>query len=1376
MANNFLRSGFVSVLGGMNAAIAPSLLHDTQYAFGLNVTSRGGLLHTRPRFKRLAAYIPRGRFQGAFVYNSIEAQYLAVVVSGVLYLIDMGSFRRIRCWQFPYTDFERAYFCQADRYLIVQNGIYSPVECWPVIMDGSAYVDNGSVQVLITTDGVANWTRLRDVTDYNSKRIPIGTYMVYGHGRLFVTVSRLWDNGLLSGSAQWLPVARNRYFVAGDVIKPDNSDEILAFTETDYLAEGGAMSLPVDSGEITGFQFFRNASTGTGAGELVVFGERGVSAFAVGASRTQWKDVSMAQVLFTQCGAASDRSLVPVNDDIVFRSEDGIRFVRYSAQQAGQASGALSNLPQSMEVGPILAWDTAFSRRMSSISLVDNRLLTTVCCDPYVGTADDISTLVNKGFVRQPDGKIIELAKAFNSVVTPGQQVMTRLSLSGPAGWYKLRSNYLYDFWSPYNAYGSDNSTTGFVYFPFGPPGTGSFAAYLNALALNSDTPMTSATGPGWYCFRGTDSLGSWRALTNYVSGTPGVYFPNGAPSGTIPKPSVLDGFVYFVPPSGAIPTYGTDVADPIEDQLLPGLTSASDYSGTAPLASSLGVASVITPPVLGAALDNRNVYNALLPLDLYVVGASGPSNTLTSRSTPAYDGLWTGLNVLQTLTVPVSGQPRAAAVCSFEPDRTEIWYLTDTEMYDGASDRPLCRIETRHDAFQQPGELKEFKYAEAWVSGLYGQVDFTLYWRPDNYSLWTRTNTITVNACETGARQQRWALRFAVPADNRYYDAATDRDTRKGHSFQFCLEWRGVATIDKVLEYVNLQPSGTPNMECLTRECVPLTASGSTGVALNHFEYQVTELDPLPDTPADGSTRANERPAYVRPDDEMRIYTSAPYQDAAGNWFVDSIAVPGGPGSVTPTYMLPPDWFKFSFPGGGGSSSSGSSRDSGSGVTLPQFGIFSWPIIDPVPTTPTQALQPQYYYFNSDGTPKSDPVPAPEEPVPEAVPESPAAGVPVVLLNGKKERACSSATRGTSFAMSIGTYKQVYRESTLNGLPALATEYEAYKWPDTSSDVQVSVQTSTGETLANGSPCTVTWDASGQGTLGGLVLSGGSGTEVTLLARVVIAGVEYRATQCVTLTDATCELGVAPESVVFDVRLVGGSAPASKTVLVTNEQTGSERAAMPWSASFADGDAWVITPSSGVIAPEDDGALITISPKSTAVAGSFSGTLQVTACKTTLSVDVSQQVFAPASFSSFGVAVDEVHSGTAHNATCSYTGTMSWSSSLRRWTVDIGHVTVTLSFDANGALACVLRKWAGRCGSRQGTVDPSSFTGPQSWVDVPYLESVADVPAISFNDSGAVTAFSIPGLSLSWWNYYDVPGCGGWCWVQHISMGVSKV
>lgn len=369
--------GFVSLGGGMNAGTSPALLEQSaQYAFGVNVSSRGGLLHTRPPFIRFEAYIPSGKFQGACLYRTEDADRIVYCIDGVVWTLNLNTFRRYRIGAFPTTTFDRAYFCQADKYMIIQNGIIYP-ENWPIIIDRDFILNNADVQYM---DDTLGWQYLGDYsasgTTYDAVRVPIGTTMTYGHGRLFVTVPRLWDTGKLSGSAQWLP-SGGHAFCASDIYQSDNPPEFLAFIESTYLSGGGALQLPANLGYISGMTLFRAAASGTGLGALVVFGSDGVCAYGINSPRDQWQSIDLANVLFLGSGTESPNSIVAVNDDLAFRAADGTRFVKYAATQAVGSGGNMSNVPQSHEVNSVLELDSRIERPFVSAAYANNRLLMT---------------------------------------------------------------------------------------------------------------------------------------------------------------------------------------------------------------------------------------------------------------------------------------------------------------------------------------------------------------------------------------------------------------------------------------------------------------------------------------------------------------------------------------------------------------------------------------------------------------------------------------------------------------------------------------------------------------------------------------------------------------------------------------------------------------------------------------------------------------------------------------------------------------------------------------------------------------------------------------------------------------------------------------
>ena len=251
--------GFIALQMGMNAALNPAYLTGTQYALGVNIDVRGGLLRTRSGFWELTR-LPEGTFNGIGRWSLNSGDRLVVGIGGDLHVLEANTGSVVFVLTGALTSSLGYYFCQADRYLVVQDGARSPV-----VLEYS----NGAY-TQVTSD----------------VSIPIGFSMTYAHGRLHV-VPRYIPQTFEDGRAS---------IVSGDICEPDNPSTCLKFTETEYLSEGGANGLPAELGFIGGIGTLRNSSTGTGVGGTIVVARNGCCGFDFSISRSLWKSQALSQV------------------------------------------------------------------------------------------------------------------------------------------------------------------------------------------------------------------------------------------------------------------------------------------------------------------------------------------------------------------------------------------------------------------------------------------------------------------------------------------------------------------------------------------------------------------------------------------------------------------------------------------------------------------------------------------------------------------------------------------------------------------------------------------------------------------------------------------------------------------------------------------------------------------------------------------------------------------------------------------------------------------------------------------------------------------------------------------------------------------------
>ena len=405
-----------SVTGTVTGTITTSRDIDSAYAddFYDGKTSRG----------RFQDFISATLVQGAIVYQDPRFEnpsQLVVVADGRIYAM---NFEDASCFYDPVnvvSDDVPVYMVQAEKYLIIQTG-----KDTPLIYDG--YL-------------------VRPATYYGT--VPIGKQMAYGQGRLFVAVNEgaeivagdlvfggsLTQSRIVSNSAAnptVVSTASPHGFVSGDLVTvtgntsiidstyvvgavgsattfalPVNvstsgtggvatrfnagaDSDLLKFTETTFLNEGGSFAPTGKVGRITGLVFLPVQDTATGQGDLIAFCERGAVTFQVSAPRDQWKNTQGFQrVLFDNIGSTGE-SIIPVNGDLFFRSREGNGIRSYRNARAEVGSYGLT--PVSAEIDPVLNQDTPWMLDLVSFANFDNRLLMTCLPRRYPRRASDQAT------------------------------------------------------------------------------------------------------------------------------------------------------------------------------------------------------------------------------------------------------------------------------------------------------------------------------------------------------------------------------------------------------------------------------------------------------------------------------------------------------------------------------------------------------------------------------------------------------------------------------------------------------------------------------------------------------------------------------------------------------------------------------------------------------------------------------------------------------------------------------------------------------------------------------------------------------------------------------------------------------------------------
>lgn len=342
--------GFLSLEGGVNGGQPPGTLESIQAARAVNLTFRGGYPRPRPKARKLEFTLGAGvgvaltddKFQGAGSYVDRDGNgYVFLALSGELYLFPLSGVvpdaTRITSLAVASNpNRERMWFCQAESYLVIQDG------------QSRAFVWDG-ISLNRSAEG----------------QIPVGTRMAYGLGRLWVV--------------------QGRGYVGSDLVNSDpvkGEQSVLYFTENSYIANGGSFRVPFQSSEITGLSFTAKQDTAAGQGSLMIFTRGGVFEFDAPVDRTLWSETTQPLQRFALLGfgSVSHESIVQVNGDLFFRAEDGVRSFYHADREFGQ----WGNTPISREVSQALAYDNPVLRAFCSAANFDNRLLATA--EPQITT------------------------------------------------------------------------------------------------------------------------------------------------------------------------------------------------------------------------------------------------------------------------------------------------------------------------------------------------------------------------------------------------------------------------------------------------------------------------------------------------------------------------------------------------------------------------------------------------------------------------------------------------------------------------------------------------------------------------------------------------------------------------------------------------------------------------------------------------------------------------------------------------------------------------------------------------------------------------------------------------------------------------------
>lgn len=225
-------------------------------------------------------------------------------------------------------------------------------------------------------------------------------------------------------------------------------------------------------------------------------------------------------------------------------------------------------------------------------------------------------------------------------------------------------------------------------------------------------------------------------------------------------------------------------------------------------------------------------VHDGLVALDMNLV------STLRKRADPAWEGLWTGLSVLQINKGTFSGVERCFMFVRTSAGLIELWEMlpsASSQIWDNGDTPIVWSFDTAALDFSDAQGLKRLQTAAIWTSDVQDTVEYKMQWRPDqhpcylDWHAWSDCAPVkqcTIPRCGTPANlkpQYRPKVKLPQPPD--VCNGVNQSIYRDGFEHQFRIQVTGHAEVRKIIFACDPLPEpffeGCPMVgRCLPLDC----------------------------------------------------------------------------------------------------------------------------------------------------------------------------------------------------------------------------------------------------------------------------------------------------------------------------------------------------------------------------------------------------------------------------------------------------------------------------------------------------------------------------------------------------------------------------
>lgn len=287
---------------------------------------------------------------------------------------------------------------------------------------------------------------------------------------------------------------------------------------------------------------------------------------------------------------------------------------------------------------------------------------------------------------------------------------------------------------------------------------------------------------------------------------------------------------------------HGTWVNTPLSEEVsraLEGDSSSLLSRGSAALFDNR-LLQTVAPKTYKTNNTDRGVTHAgLAVLDF------NPVSRMFDRGQPVWDGIWTGLNVLQ---VVYHSAVDRCFLFVIRDEKIELWELSKARKFDSYDNAIEWVIETPSYGFRDGGfEEKLFRTVDVWYDRLTGQVDFVSKFRTDDDPEWQSHHSwqesanyrdCSLSECAVPSNYlEQYRSRVRLPEIPDTCDATAEKPMNRGFNFAVRLEMTGFARLKRLRLGARVIPEEM-NGACPASS---VTAKSKTGCNPSDYSYTTT-------------------------------------------------------------------------------------------------------------------------------------------------------------------------------------------------------------------------------------------------------------------------------------------------------------------------------------------------------------------------------------------------------------------------------------------------------------------------------------------------------------------------------------------------------